>query len=86
MREHDAKRPPGAVANRRAENERHEGLGSRQQGPREAARKDERAAQEVLRPGPPPAPGIEEDYGARSGEVPSEEPGNRRQAGRDRPT
>lgn len=86
MREQDAGRPPGAVADRRAENERHEGLGSRQQGPREAARKDQQAVEEVLRPGPPPAPGIEEDYGARSGEVPSEEPDNPRQARRDRPT
>ena len=86
MREQDAKRAPGAVADRRAENERHEGLGSRQQGPREAARKDQQAAEDVLRPGPTPDPGIEEDYGARSGEVPSEEPGNPRQTDRDRPT
>jgi len=86
MREQDAKRAPGAVTDRRAEDERHEGLDLRQQGPREAARKDERSVADVLRPGAPPAPGLEEDYGARSGEVPSEEPGNPRQAGRDRPT
>ena len=86
MREQDAKRAPGAVADRRAENERHEGLDSRQRGPREAARKDQRAAEDVLKPGAPPAPGIEEDYGARSGKVPSAEPGNPRQADRDRPT
>ena len=86
MREQDTKRSPGAVTERHAENERHESLGSRQHGTREAALKDERAMKEVLRPGPSPDPGIEEDYGARSGEVPSEEPGNPRSGERNRPT
>ena len=78
MREQDAKRPPGAVTDGRAESERHEDTGSREHRTKEAARKDRRGAEEALRPGPSPPPGIEEDYGARSGDVPSEEPGKPR--------
>lgn len=42
----------------------------------EAVRKNQTSMDAVVKPGAPPDPGMEEDYGARSGEIPSQEPGN----------
>lgn len=78
MRENEAKRPPQADAGVRDEPVRQERIGPREHATEEAARKDQRSVEEMMRPGPPPDPGLEEDYGKRSGEVPSQEPGNRR--------
>jgi hypothetical protein len=77
MRENEAKRPPQADAGVRDEPVRQERTGSREHATREAVRKDQRSVAEMMKPGAPPDPGMEEDYGKRSGEVPSEEPGNR---------
>jgi hypothetical protein len=77
MRENEAKRPPQADAGVQDEQVRQEGTGSRDHATREAVRKDQQSVEEMMKPGAPPDPGMEEDYGKRSGEVPSEEPGNR---------
>ena len=50
---------------------------SRANATREAIEKNQRSVDAVVKPGtPPPDPGVEEDYGKRSGEIPSQEPGN----------
>ncbi len=77
MRENEAKRRPHADAGLRDEPVRHEEVGPREHATEEAVRKDQQSMEEVMKPGSPPDPGIEEDYGKRSGEVPSEEPGNK---------
>jgi hypothetical protein len=77
MRENEAKRPPQADAGVRDEAVRQERSGPREHATREAVRKDQQSVEEMMKPGAPPDPGMEEDYGKRSGEVPSEEPGNR---------
>jgi hypothetical protein len=76
MREGGTGRPPPARGRTTAEPTKEGRVGSREHARREAVRKDQRSVEEVMRPGPPPDPGLEEDYGKRSGEVPSEEPGN----------
>ncbi len=77
MRENEAKRPPHADTGVRDEPVRHEKIGPREHATREAVGKDQRSVEELMKAGARPAPGIDEDYGKRSGQVPSEEPGNR---------
>ena len=55
---------------------RFEGVNPRARATKEAVEKDGRSADAVVKPGVPPDPGMEEDYGARAGEIPSQEPGN----------
>jgi hypothetical protein len=76
MRKSKAARPPPARRETTGEPTEKGQVGSREYARREAVRKDQRSVDEVMKPGPPPDPGLEEDYGKRSGEIPSEEPGN----------
>lgn len=76
MRKDEAKGAPLEGGGMVGQAERQEEVGSRDHLRKEAVRKDQESAEAVLKPGPPPDPGIEEDYGKRAGEVPSQEPGN----------
>jgi hypothetical protein len=71
-----APKPPG----------RQTGTGSREHARREAVDKNQDGAEQIMQPGPTPPPGVEEDYGKRAGEVPSEEPGNREKLKPAKPT
>ncbi len=52
-------------------------VGSRQYVRQEAVEKNQASVDAIVQnPGAPPDPGMQEDYGLRSGDVPSEEPGN----------
>ncbi len=52
-------------------------VGSRQHLRQEAVEKNQASVDAIVQnPGAPPDPGMQEDYGLRSGDVPSEEPGN----------
>jgi len=86
MREGEAKRSPAGGEAKGQPPEQAE-VGSRQHVREEAVRKDQQAMDAVVsKPGAPPDPGMEEDYGARSGEVPSQEPGNPEKDKPQRPT
>jgi hypothetical protein len=76
MRKSEARRPPLAQGPTTGEPTKEGQVGSRNNVRQEAVRKDQRSVDEVMKPGPPPDPGLEEDYGKRSGEIPSQEPGN----------
>lgn len=53
-----------------------EGVDQQAHATKEAVEKDRQSADAVVKPGVPPDPGMEEDYAKRSGEIPSQEPGN----------
>jgi hypothetical protein len=77
VREDEAKRRPAAGGEAKDPPLEKAEVGSRQHVREEAVEKDRASMDAVVgNPGAPPDPGMEEDYGARSGEVPSQEPGN----------
>ena len=76
MRKSETRRPPLVQSRTTGEPTKEGRVGSRNHVRQEAVRKDQRSVDEVMKPGPPPGPGLEEDYGKRSGEIPSQEPGN----------
>lgn len=76
MREDEAKRPPNAVADASQQTAPVGQPGPRDAVKKEAIGKDQEAMDAVMNDPIPPDPGLQGDYGKRSGEVPSQEPGN----------
>lgn len=76
MAREEAKQAPHATGDERGEQARFEGHGPRDHATKEAARKNQKSAEDAIGPGATPDPGIHEGYGANSGREPSEEPGN----------
>jgi hypothetical protein len=74
MRDDQAKRPPHGPGAQRAEQAVQGGYSPRDDGAREAGEAAQRNAEDLLKPGATPDPGVRETYGARSGETPHEEP------------
>lgn len=76
MRKDEAERPPGAVDLKGLDRPKTDDPGPRANATKEAVDKDQQAMGAVMNDPIPPDPGLQGDYGKRSGEVPSQEPGN----------
>ncbi len=76
MADNKSKQAPMAGEPGAEDGPKFEGVNPRAHATKEAVEKNQRSVDAVVKPGVPPDPGIEEDYGARSGEIPSQEPGN----------
>jgi hypothetical protein len=86
MREDEAKRPPRAVDEGAFDKPKVGSPGPRDAATREAIDKNQQSMDAVINNKIPPDPGIQEDYGAASGSVPSQEPGNPKKDQDPRPT
>lgn len=76
MREDEAKRPPNAVADASRQTPPIGRPGSRDHASKEAIGKNQESIDAAMNEPIPPDPGLQGDYGKRSGELPSQEPGN----------
>ena len=86
MREDEAKRSPQALDDEALKGPKTEGVNPRAGATKEAVQKDKQSMDAVMNDKIPPDPGIQEDYGAASGSVPSQEPGNPKKDQDPRPT
>ncbi len=76
MREDEAKRSPQALDDEALKGPKFGGVNPRAGAAKEAIDKNQQSVDAVMDDEIPPDPGLQGDYGKRSGEVPSQEPGN----------